>query len=614
MTAKPLHRALLGLIGAVLLLDLWFIVLMNRSSSNPAPTGGADRDTAALSDARTIPGVPPQLPNLPMGEEMIRGRVEDRFGAPVAGAIVELHQRDLQPGSALESYSKAPQWRTHSADLGDFYFRDVPAGSYVVRTIHEDLHALAAVALEETGPVAEPVLTLHPARMISGKLLDEKNEPIAGAWAYAAGRAGEVGAAALYRLFPSAVSGEGKFSLPLLAMDTWTVLAVVRGRPPIVSAPVPPTERTFTLTATPGAAVQGRLLLPDGTPAKRIPVEAWEASMGLERLKTATDLYGAFSWADVRPASYRLQLDSYRYVLADAQSAFIVAPEDATAQHTGPAAPARDLGAIKLLEATLLRGQVTDADTGEGVGGVVLHLLEKPAIQGRTDASGYYRLGPVLPGRYTVQLARPRGYAVPGSVSQAIDVREGIVVAAPDFRLKKGVRLWGRVLDSANAPVADANVFVSFEGSMSKDVGVRTKPDGTFLIGGFWQDTGLRLWAERMGEGSMGVGPVDVQEADVLGITLTLAAPRRGRIEGRVLQPNGGGVGGAVVHCTTPDASIRGPLETRCDAEGAFAFENLLPGTYTLDATAPDARKTAQAVPVISDGAGTIRGIALPVE
>jgi protocatechuate 3,4-dioxygenase beta subunit len=614
MTAKPLRKALFTLIGAVLVLDLWFIILMNRSASGPESIADVQPGAAALTGGSKTPGVQPRDQNLPMGEELIRGRVEDRFGAPVAGAIVELHQRDLQPGSALESYSKAPQWRTHSADLGDFYFRDVPAGSYVVRTIHEDLHALAAVQLEEAGPVAEPELTLHPARMISGKVLDEKNEPIAGAWAYAAGRAGETGAAALYRLFPSAVSGEGKFSLPLLAMDTWTVLAVVRGRPPIVSAPVPPAERTFTLTATPGAAVQGRLLLPDGTPAKRIPVEAWEASMGLERLKTATDLYGVFNWAGVRPASYQLKLDSYRYVLADAQSTFVVSPEDAAAQHAGPAAPARDLGAIKLLEATLLRGQVTDIDSGEGVGGVVLHLLEQPAIQGRTDASGYYRLGPVLPGRYTVQLARPRGYAVPGSVTQAIDVREGIVVAAPDYRLKRGVRLWGRVLDSANAPVADANVFVSFAGSMSKDVGVRSKPDGTFLIGGFWQDAGLRIWAERMDEGSLGAGPIDVQEADLLGITLTLASPRRGRIEGRVLQPNGGGVGGAVVHCTTPDASIRGPLETRCDAEGAFAFENLLPGTYTLDATAPDARKTVQAVPVVSDGTSAIRGIALPVE
>lgn len=608
-----MRKAVFFLIGAVLILDIWFIALMNRTQ--PAPLG---QDTSAYSPAAPDaqhPARPPQRPaaNLPTGNELIRGRIEDRFGAPVAGATVDLHARDLDPARALESYSKAPQWQTHSDAAGLFLFGELPAGTYVIRSIHEELHAVAAVILEDGGAVAEPILTMHPARRASGILLDEKNEPISGAWAYAASRAGEAGAASLYRLFPSAVNGEGRFSLPLLAMDTWNVLAVVRGRSAILSAPVAPEDGTFTMVATPGAAVRGRVVLPDGTPAKRVAVEALESTLGLERIRMATDLYGVFTWPDLRPASYALGIDSYRYVLADATASFVVSPADAAAQAADAEALPLDLGVIPLRDATLLRGQVTDADTGLGVAGVELQLLETLAPPSRSDASGFYRLGPVVTGAYTVALRRPRGYAVLGSATQAVSISDGVVVAAPDFQLRRGVRLWGRVLDAGNTPVADANVFVSYDGSMTKHAGSRTKSDGTFLLGGFWHDAGIRVWAERMDEGSVGAGPIDVGEEDVLGITLTLAAPRRGRLEGRVLQGEGGAVGGAIVHCVTPDPSIQGPLVTRCDAEGGFAFDNLLPGTYHLDAATPDGRASAEAVPVTTEGMGATRGIALTV-
>lgn len=610
---ERMRNTLIALIGAILVLDLWFIVLMNRDT---AGTTARDAGNAPAVPAPVTPVERPGLQSLgnqPKGNELIRGRVLDRFNAPVAGATVELHQRDLDPDLGLETYSKAPRWRTLSDDQGQFWFREIPAGSYVARAIYNDLHAIAGIRLAENGPAAEPLLTLQTTLMVKGTLLESDGQPISGAWVYAAARSAEAGAAPLYRLFPGSASAEGKFALPLLAVDTWSVLAVVRGRSYVLSPPVSPTADSVTMVATPGAAARGRVVFPDGQPAKRVSLEAREATMGLERIRIATDLYGVALWPDLRPATYTLSIDSYRYLMPESPTHFTVSEAEAVALAKDPTRPPTDLGTLTLREATLLRGQVTDVDSGQGVGQVLLQLLDAPGIEGRSDASGYYRLGPLVAGDYTVAVSRPRGYAVLGDRLRPVHVAGGTVTQAPDVAVKRGVSVWGRVLDADNAPVPDANVFVSFDGTMRKDTGVRTKADGTFLIGGFWHDTNVRIWAELLDAGSFGAGPLAVGEQDLRGVTLTLSEPRRGRIEGRVQRPGGGGVGGALVHCRTPDPSMHGPLETRCDAEGGFVLDALLPGDYQLEATAPDQQVTAAPVAVSLDGRTTERGLVLEI-
>jgi hypothetical protein len=498
----------------------------------------------------------------------------------------------------LENHSRAPVWRLAADDHGRFSLGRLPAGGYVVRAVAGDLHALAGTTLEPGGPAGELRLVLSPTRLVGGRLLDAEGHALSGAWVHAIARGAQAGPAPLYRLFPAPTDAQGRFVFPLLAVDTWRFLARLRGEVAVLSAPVAPDADEALLKAGPPATLALRLLEPGGTPAARAAVRATDALVGMEAHRAIADAYGVVRFTDLRAADYVLHVESARFAMPPAEATRSALPEanppaapvtaDAVStEQPSITAPTPDVPTVTLEIVATLRGRVLHADTERGLAGMPVWLASDPGTVAMTDASGYYRLGPAPPGPCEVRVGRPRGFAVLGPDRHAAMLVAEEVAVGPDFTLKPGVGLWGRVLDAADRPAPDANVFVSFRGDAQADWGTRTGPDGTFYLDGFWHDNGLRVWAEHLDTVSLGAGPLEIFEEDVRGVSLSLRLPRSGAILGRVVNADGSGTGGARIWCHAPDPSLRAPLHVNADPSGMFEIEGLIPGVYRLAAAGP---------------------------
>lgn len=590
-----MKRPIFLVVAAVLALDLWFVVLMGRreAAAPPEATRAADADTRG--GARQRATRPPRPDRVPVGDGLVRGVVRDRFGAPVGRARIEVHSRDIAPDAPLENHGRDHVWRTEGDARGSFSVADLPHGGYVVRAIAGALHALAPARVEADGPAAEVALVLEPTRLVDGRVLDAGGEPISGAWVHAVARASQPGPAPLYRLFPAPTDAQGRFVFPFLAVDTWRFLAVRRGEVAMLSEPLPPADGEVVVRAADAAGLAVRMVEPGGGVATRFAVVAVERHLGLESHRATTDLYGVARFDGLRAGDYVLHLDSTRFRIPAEQ-----APRRAEVPPPPPPAPtptSEDAGdpmaalaqvpVIPLEAVGTLRGRVVESGDLRGVAGITVAVAGQPDIQAQTDASGYYRLGPLAPGDYRLEITRPRGYAVVGATRADARVAEPSVATGPEFTLRRGVGLGGRVIDPEGHPVPDANVFVSLRGDARPDWGTRTGADGTFHLSGFWRESGLRVWAERLDQTSLGAGPLEVGEQEVHGVSLTLHLPRTAALGGRVVGTADIGIGGARVWCHPPDPSLGSPLHADTDPSGAFHFDALIPGVYRLAATAP---------------------------
>src|SRR5262249_31296692 len=81
-----------------------------------------------------------------------------------------------------------------------------------------------------------------------------------------------------------------------------------------------------------------------------------------------------------------------------------------------------------------------------------------------TDGDGRYELKQLPAGKYTVSASRPNyvahtlGQKRPGGVGTRIDVADGQMIAAVDFKLMRAGVITGRVVDEAGDPVSDVQV------------------------------------------------------------------------------------------------------------------------------------------------------------
>lgn len=188
---------------------------------------------------------------------------------------------------------------------------------------------------------------------------------------------------------------------------------------------------------------------------------------GANPLIAQSDDRGAFSFADVPPGRYKLNIEKAGYftpIVQDIQAA---------------ASSSLDLGDIPLTRTRAISGTVRWSD-GEPAGGITVQILPvvagKPVYRGiatgaRTDERGSYRIPNVRPGRYVAfassaqgslsddlrpRLAMPVFY--PGSDALAgglrIDLRKTKEATDISFRLqeKAGVTVDGVVAPSAEFP------------------------------------------------------------------------------------------------------------------------------------------------------------------
>ena len=121
--------------------------------------------------------------------------------------------------------------------------------------------------------------------------------------------------------------------------------------------------------------------------------------------------------------------------------------------------------AVQTVSPGLIAGRVTDAQTGIGIGGVVLHLFIRrsatnngsppPAATSLDD--GTFHFDSVTPGTYILWATQPN-YVSNAGLSQSVTVQDGQSVSDIAIQLQPLGAIAGRVLDDAGNPVARVRV------------------------------------------------------------------------------------------------------------------------------------------------------------
>jgi hypothetical protein len=281
---------------ATLALGLVLFALWNGSRHGPAPrvetvaTGRTDA-RVELDSAESPAGETPRVdrpresqrtplapsseaPAFPSSE--LAGRVQHADGRPAAGIEVEMRAQGASDRSR-------PLASATSAADGSFRVTCLGRGPFSVRAHRSDRRGtrFETFFAEERGPARELRLTLPPLATLSGRVLDERGEPIPRF------RIELDGPGLRLRLPVSA--DDGTFQVEELAEGRWRLVVEaydhVAAEPVTVELPTKP----LTLVLARECRLQGRVLGLDGEPCEGVHVTA----PGFAR--DTTDRRGAFT-------------------------------------------------------------------------------------------------------------------------------------------------------------------------------------------------------------------------------------------------------------------------------------------------------------------------------
>jgi RNA polymerase sigma factor (sigma-70 family) len=347
-----------------------------------------------------------------------------------------------------------------------------------------------------------------------------------------------------------------------------------------------------TLTLQPGFGLRGQVIDSETNQ----PVSAVDVSLtGKQRFEAFTDREGRFSIDGLAPVDYQVKIDPGHdgSNLPLDTKLTIAADRQVTDQ------------VFKLQRGTVVNGRVIDEDTRQGVAGVMIYYSRgyQGFPVGPSEADGSYRF-PLPAGKYAVFVAgRPPGYVMPsgfgGEEGDQRFRREEVVIqpgqktlALEPFVLSKGVTLRAHVVDADGKPVQACQVLYPW-----RDSG----PDGKLFTdaAGSFQLTNL--------DPARNVELLLLHEKRRLGVRVSLTLPKDKKVfeadiqlgpteklTGRVLDENKKPIKGARIttqmfYPTHGKFSMSWSTgETSSDAEGRFAFTNMVPnGNYNLQITAP---------------------------
>ncbi len=281
-----------------------------------------------------------------------------------------------------------------------------------------------------------------------------------------------------------------------------------------------------------------------------------------------TEANGAFTFENVAPGRLRVMVETDDYAFAESREVFLRSGET------------RNGVLIDLVESGSIVGRVTAAENGVAAEVVLLGSAELGRARRVTaDPAGNFEFLNVPVGRFSMRVQAP-GYR---SVVLEVEVEDG-AEARRDVALLAAAGIFGRVVDSENNAVAGALVWFRGGGNGQREPVVRTGNDGTFE----WQDPPVGSWS------AMAISPhygSSKQVAAMLDQEIVLALGAGGSAAGRVVDLGGQPIATyaiAVDQFKAADgegvpynmAEI-GRLQIS-QADGAFAFDRLRPGTYVF--------------------------------
>ncbi len=482
---------------------------------------------------------------------------------------------------------------------GRFELRALPAGASHALAVRAKSLADAKVAgLQfEPGRVRELTLALVVGATLRGVVRDEQGTPLAGAEVTAAESAmwGFPG----QELAQAESDASGVFALEHVAPGKCLLLAKKDGYLESEAEKLELTDALsrdgLALVLSSGAAIRGRVRLPDGSPAASASVEVSfdpEALTGMGALNAARGAKGSstagadgrFEVTGLGKGPFQVSASLTREGadgVKDTWSAKAGSVKPGTADlELTLAAPSALTGRVQDLAGVPVPKFVVRATQASGVyfmpgesrqatgddpeGDFVLRGLEAGKWKLEASADGF---GPMTP----LELSLPRAEAEPL-----------VLVLAP------AATVAGRVVDPSGAAVGGARVALQTDvaqrlqrmRSAARAPETQSEADGTFLLTGLAAGTSLVV---AQHEGFAGSEPLAVEasaEAPARDVLLRL---RRGAlVTGEVYGRDAKLVAGAQIVAQEP-GSMNVEMK-RTDAAGRFRFEHLTPGAWTITA------------------------------
>lgn len=342
-----------------------------------------------------------------------------------------------------------------------------------------------------------------------------------------------------------------------------------------------------------------------------------------------SDAQGHFTLKGALPGSYTL-----RYTLADKAAFSKPFLEEKTYETEALQVDAGDEVALEDVYAVKtgsISGQVfTDLDddgvyskADQPLAGARLNL-ENQSTESADDGS--YTFAGIRPGSYTLSVQLPQGMLVGFAQQSPLPAALSPASSAP-ITLKMGEELTGQDIAAAPAQHLSGRVYfdVNLDRSAQADEAPRpgqeirlrhelskiefktqSAADGTYQIGLLYpgkytislpMDAGFELYAPQGAKQASGTWTLPAQlQAGEKQATIDLGVVQFGRIAGAVWNLGGGqeGVQGLNIQLLAEDGETAAQAVT--DSQGAFAFEGLYPGSYSIQATIGDAYRFARSV------------------
>lgn len=508
----------------------------------------------------------------------VHGRVVDTEDRPVEGAILKIGRRWASPTDAK--------------------------GRFRLEGLRIDLPFELMATAPGFGPTAEQLpplksgqvhgeirVVLKPGRLAFGRVVDSQDQPVARARVTLQPKPDREGL--VVREWQHSLEGTtddtGRFEILDLSPGTYRLEARASGFAPAVVRGVEvggegDSADLGTLRLDPGARLEGRVTDPTGVPVEGASVEPELEGRSYEPQTTSTGPDGRFEIVDL-PPDRRLEL-------------WITRDGYAGRRIEGLRAPTEQPLEIVLQPEGRVEGRVVDAN-GEPVEGARVEVGEARRFpEGGTyieptpthprgsvvsDAAGRFVVSRLPAGELFLR-ARSREY-LPSDIRR-VEIEPGRVHDDLIFELEHGATIVGRVVGPEGEAVPGASVRL-VEGF----AGAHADGDGRF-----------RLEAVPLGASSLVadhedyarvVRDVDVEPGEQ---EVDLRLPRAPDLSGRVVGEDGTPIPGAEVWLNRNDGEARRELT---DAQGAFRFSGVDPGSHRLRAQAEGWAETRLRQPVV---------------
>jgi large repetitive protein len=548
---------------------------------------------AAASPAPAVSPSPSPSP-APAAARSIEGTVVGPDGKPVTGALVS-----LQVAAVMNFGEPTMTARTDAAGR----FR-VPVKSAATHILRVDAPGLAARTLPRVRPGESLRIALEKGGSIEGIVRDGATGAPAPAATVEARLEGGRGMGIVWERGAGVVrtrtDAQGRFRLEGLAAG----LHALAARAPGLAGQrrgVAVGKRT-ELYLFPGGGLDGSVRGPDGAAIAGAGVAVESALPFGSRSTTdveVTDARGHFAFVGLESGLYRI-IARHPDFAPSWTTVTVERGDDASADLT-LAAPAAIVGRLLGAADRPVAGRVTVAEAD----GIAPPVSIAPTLAADADADGRFRLERVPPGSYVLSATAPgygarRAEIVVGGRQRVADLG--------DVALESGLVIRGHVREATGTPVAEARVSAFRDRSMGEDRGeARTSADGTFAVGG------LRAGPYRLTVFAPGHAMVDREvEAGTDGVEFVLETA--GSLTGAVVDDRGQPVETFRVQARMPPPSaaggrvtMMGPprFESVSSPDGRFVVDEVAPGTYVVEISAPERATATVASVKVSPGAAT---------